>query len=212
MKIAPYVNRLEGSKEFKEFQNKYRDSFMAAGFFIIDFETGKNIHQIDFYVPSEKKIAAFTLDGQVTVQMLNVMNEKTPEELDIHASTDLDALKGILEDEMKNRGITEDIKKIIAIIQHIDGKNVWNLNCVLSGMDILRAHVDDKTKSVLKMDKSSIYDYVKKVNPKDLMKNIPKTPLTKKDANEEIKKLKALESEIEKEKQKLEKQLKKVKK
>jgi hypothetical protein len=206
MKIKPYVTKLTGSKEFKDFQKEHKDAFMAAGFFVIDFETGKNVHQLDYYIPSQNKIAAFTLDHKIIVQMLTLVNEKMPGRLDSEVSTDLDTLKGILEDEMKNRGITEDIKKIIAILQNIDGKNIWNLNCVLSGMDILKAHVDDKSQTILKMDKSSIYDYIKKVNPKDLMK-APKKPQTKQDTEAEIKKLDALAKEIEKEKADLKKNM-----
>lgn len=164
MKIKPYIDRLNGSKEYKSFQKKHSDAFMIAGFFILDMETQKNLHQIDYYVPSEKKIAAFTLDGGVTMQMLDMMNNRmVPEKLDMQTNTDLDALHGILEDEMKNRSITDNINKIIAIIQTIDGKKVWNLNCVLSGMGILKAHVDDESQTVLKMEKSSIMDYVKKM-------------------------------------------------
>lgn len=164
MKIKPYFDKLSASKEYKDFQKSYSDSFMIAGFFILDFETGKSLHQIDYYVPSEKKIAAFTLDKGVMVQMLDMMNAKlVPEKLDINTNVDLDALKGILEDEMKNRSITEEVKKIIAILQTVNGKKIWNLNCVLSGMTILKAHVDDESQTVLKMEKSSIMDYIKKM-------------------------------------------------
>ena len=164
MKIKPYVDRLNASAEYKTFQKKYSGAFMMAGFFIIDMETGKNLHQIDYYIPSEKKIAAFTIDGGVSLQLLDMMNSRLiPEKLDIKTSTDLDALHGILEDEMKNRSMTENIKKIIAIVQTIGGKKVWNLNCILSGMGILKAHIDDESQTVLKMEKSSIMDYIKKM-------------------------------------------------
>ena len=168
MKIKPYVNKLHNSKEYKDFTRKHSDAFVIAGFFILDLENKKNIHQIDYYVPSSKKVAAFTLDGGVTLQMLALMNSKVPEKLDITTKVDLDALHGILEDEMKNRNITDEVKKIIAVLQSVDGKKVWNLNCVLTGMGILRAHVDDDSRTVLKMEKASIMDYLKKVNPKEL--------------------------------------------
>ena len=163
MKIKPYVDRLANSKEFKNFEKENADAFMMAGFFIIDIESGKNLHQIDYYIPSKKKIAAFTIDKGVTMQILSSINSKIPEKLDIKTKIDMDALKGILEDEMKNRNITEEIKKMIAVVQNIDGKKVWNVNCILSGMEILKAHVEDESESVLKMEKSSILDYIKKM-------------------------------------------------
>ena len=221
MKIKPYVDRLNSSKEYKDFQKKYGNAFMMAGFFIIDFETGNKLHQIDYYVPSEKKIAAFTLDGGVTMQMLNMINSHMiPEKLDIKTNIDLDALHGILEDEMKNRSITEEIKKIIAILQTVEGKKVWNLNCVLSGMGILKAHIDDESQTVLKMEKVSAFDYIKKM-PANLsaLKGIKGMPSSEgeeedgadseKDVKDKLKTLNNLEEEIESEKKKIEEALNK---
>jgi len=178
MKIGPYVERLHNSKEFKDFRGKNPDIFMVAGFFILDLESGNNVHQVDYYIPKEKKVAAFTLDHGVKVQTLELMNSKVPEELDLSTKIDLDALKGILQDEMKNRSITEDIKKIIAVIQTINGKKIWNLNCVLSGMGILRAHIEDESKSVLKMEKASIMDYIRKMPGMAGAGAMPKMPST----------------------------------
>src|SRR3989344_6584764 len=163
MKIQPYVDKLNASPEYKKFAKKYKDAFLVAGFFVLDFEAGKNVHQIDFYIPSEKKFAAFTVDGGVSVQILDTMNDSVPEKLDINTNIDLDALQGILEDEMKNRNMTEDIKKIIAVLQTIKGKKVWNINSVLSGMEILKAHVEDSSQTILKMEKTSISDIMKKI-------------------------------------------------
>jgi len=176
MKIQPYVNRLEKSKEYKSFQKEHKNAFLSAGFFVLDFEEKKNIHQLDFYVPKEKKMAAFTLDKGVKLQLLDLVNEKVPDKLDIKVKTDLDALYGILEDEMKNRSITENIKKIVAVLQNIDGKRLWNLTCILSGMEILRSHVDDETRSVLKMEKFSMMDLVKKV-PGSALAQMQKTKM-----------------------------------
>ena len=64
----------------------------------------------------------------------------------------------------------KDIKKMIAIIQSIDGKKVWNINCILSGMEVLKAHVDDDSQTILKMEKASLMDYVKKIPAAELKK------------------------------------------
>lgn len=163
MKIQPYIEKLNNSEEFKKFTEQNSDAFLVAGFFILDFETKQNMHQIDYYIPSKKKVAAFTLDEQVTLQMMELLGDKVPEKLDIQTNIDLDALQGILQDEMKNRNISEDIKKIIAVIQKVEGKKIWNLNCVLTGMELLNSHVDDETKNVLKMEKLSMMDLIRKM-------------------------------------------------
>ena len=208
MKIGPYVSKLNDSSEFKSFQKEHKDAFMVAGFFVLDLETNNNVHQIDYYVPSKKKVAAFTLDKHVTMQMLDLMNSKAPEKLDLKTNLDLDQLFGILEDEMKNRSITEQIKKIIAILQNIDGKKIWNLSCVLSGMGILNAHVEDSSRTVLKMEKKSLLDFVQKMSPADFKAKLDAGKkqlgnVSKKDASAQIKKLDELEKAIQKEKETL---------
>src|SRR3989344_6867273 len=174
MKIQPYVDKLTASSQYKEFNKKYNDAFIAAGFFVLDLEMGKNVHQIDYYIPSQKKFAAFSLDKGVNFQILDSVTDHVPEKLDIQTRIDLEALPGILLDEMKNRSITEDIKKIIAIVQNIKGKRVWNINSVLSGMDILKAHIDDSSQTVLKMEKTSFVDIMKKI-PMDQMQQLAKS-------------------------------------
>ncbi|HIG51842.1 hypothetical protein CXT76_02500 [Candidatus Parvarchaeota archaeon] len=204
MKIQPYVEKLEASEKYKEFKEKYKDSFLVAGFFIIDLETKQNIHQIDYYLPSENKVAAFTLDGEVNLQILNTMGKKVPETLDLKTNVDLDALQGILEDGMKNRNMTEKIKKMIAVIQTMEGKKVWVMNCVLSGLEILKANIDDETQNILKMEKSSILDYVKTMpgrDPSQMQKGEP----TKEDLDKEIEQLDKLKEALTKEKETLKK-------
>jgi hypothetical protein len=222
MKIQPYVNKMNNSPEYKQFIKQNSDAFLAAGFFIIDYESGNNIHQIDLYVPSKKKVAAFTLDKKIIMQMMDLMHAKAPEKLDINTKIDLDALKGILEDEMKNRNITEEVKKIIAILQTVDGKKIWNLNCILSGMELLRVHIEDDSKSILKMEKFSMLDFVKKMSPEQLKgviqqqgagagKGKASSADIKVAAGEKLKKLDELEKQIEKEKENLQKDISPIK-
>ena len=194
MKIKPYFDKLQKAKEYKQFSLENPDSFMVAGFFVIDFESGSNIHQIDFYVPSKKKVAAFTLDNGVQVQMMKTLpSKKKPEKLDLNVKIDLEALAGIIRDEMHNRGISEDIKKMIAVLQTIDGKKIWNINCVLTGMELLRSKIEDESKSVLKIEKSSLMDIMKKIPTQTAT-----MPTTAKSMKDELKKLDSIETEIKK--------------
>lgn len=225
MKIKPYVDNLISSKKYTEFKQKYPKAFMVAGFFILDLEGGQNIHQIDYYIPSEKKVAAFTLDKGVDLQVLKMPGGKKPEELDLNTNIDLDALSGIIHDEMRNRNISEDIKKIIAVVQTVKGKKIWNINCILTGMEILRAHVEDSSGTVLKMERISMMDIMKKMpgqmqaqpqpqaQPQVDMQPQPQIqgPQTKEEVEDQLQKLDKIEEEIEKEKELLKKKLKEEK-
>ncbi len=89
--------------------------------------------------------------------------KKKPKQIDEKTNIDLDELKFIVEEECKNQTITEPIRKIIAVIQKIDGKKIWILNCMLGGMEFLKVHVDDENKDVLYFEKMNLMDLVKKV-------------------------------------------------
>lgn len=221
MHIAPYIERLHLSPEFNAFQKEHTTSYLVAGFFVLDYENNKHVHQLDYYIPKEHKVAAFTLDNGIHMQLLPLMKADVPEQLEHRTHLDLFALKGIAEEEMKNRMISESIKKNILILQTIKGKKVWTLNSVLSGMGILKATIDDETGTVLKMEKTSIMDYVKKMSGTALNQAIKhadtKTgqahPLTHKaQMQQELKRLDELEKKIEEEKVHLIQELKKEKK
>ncbi len=163
MRFSHYLERVSSSQEFKKFNKENKQAYLCAGFFVFDFEEGKDIHQVDYFLPKQKKIAAFLLDKNLSYKIANAMNTTKPEEIKGEIKMDLDKLKGIVEDEMKNHTITEGIMKMIAILQSNDGKKVWNLNCILSGMALLKVHVDDATGNILKFEKASFLDFVRKI-------------------------------------------------
>lgn len=161
MKLEHYQKRVEESKEFRDFKKKNKKAYLAAGFFVLDFEGGKNMHQIDYALPNGK-IATFILDEGVKFKVSDQAIKKPLPEIKPEIKTDLEALKGIVEDEMKNRIVTESIKKIIAVLHILDNKPVWNLQCILDGLSLLNVHVDDKG-NVLKFEKHSLMEMIKKV-------------------------------------------------
>jgi len=160
MKFEHYLNKLHESKEFKNFKSKHKKSRLCAGFFVLDYETGKNMHQLDYILPNGK-IATFFLDEGVKMKISEQALKKELPELKSEIKTDLDALKGIVEDEMKNRTVTEKVKKIIAILHILDNKPVWNLQCILDGLSLLNVHVNDADKSILKFEKHSLMEFIK---------------------------------------------------
>jgi len=173
MKFEHYIKKLQESEEYKKFSKKYKKEYLCAGFFVLDYETGKNMHQIDYCLPNGK-IATFFLDDGVKLKISKQTIKKELPEIKAEIKTDLDALKGIVEDEMKNRTVTEKIKKIIAILHIMDNKVIWNLQCILDGLTLLNVHVDDTDKTVLKFEKHSLMELIKSAPtfsiPKDASK------------------------------------------
>ena len=164
MKIKPYLDKLNASKAFKEFKASNPDAYCSAGFFVLDFQTNENMHQIDYYMPEKKKIQTFILDGEeVTSKESDTSNKTIPGKMESEIKLDIDILKSIVEDAMKNRTITNKLQKIIAVVQNIEGKLVWNLNCITTDMGILKVHIDDSDHTILKFEKINLFDAVKKL-------------------------------------------------
>lgn len=161
MKVNHYVSRLQESSEFKKFIKENPKAKLCAGFFVLDFEGGKDLHQIDYILPN-KKVATFNLDEGVTMK-LSEQKLKTPlPEIGTDIKTDLDIIRGLVEDEMKNQIVTDNIKKIIAILHIVDGRLIWNLQCILNGLSILHIHINDSDKNILKFEKHSLLEFIKK--------------------------------------------------
>jgi hypothetical protein len=179
MKFEHYLKRVEESPEFKKFREEHKKAYLCAGFFVLDFENKKDIHQIDFLIPGKKKIATFTLqDGvqlKISEPMKKTKNKLEKLELKEETKTDIDALKGIVHDEMMNRTVTGEIKKIIAVLQNKDDRKIWNLNCITGDMGILKVHIDDHSSSVLEFEKASLFDFMKMI-PKSALGNMGGNP------------------------------------
>ena len=164
MKIKPYLDKMNESGEFKKFISDNPDAYFSAGFFVLDFVDKHDIHQIDYYMPNEKKIMTITLDNEFKMKKQALSNESIPKEVEGDINLDLDILKLLVEDEMKNQNITHKLHKIIAILHNLDGKKTWDLNCITSDMGIIKVHVNDTDKSILKFEPVSLFDVVKKVS------------------------------------------------
>lgn len=164
MKLSHYIKRVEESEEYKKFREEHKRAYLSAGFFVLDFETEKNMHQIDFFIPKSKKIVTFKLEEGVKMQLSDAFKlKKKPEEIEGEANLDLEALKGIVHDEMMNRTITQEIKKIIAVLQQENGKKIWKLNCITSDLGIIKVNIDDEKGNVLEFEKANLFDIIKKI-------------------------------------------------
>lgn len=194
MKFENYMKKLRESDAYKKFRRSYQDEYLCAGFFVLDYETGQNMHQIDYSLPNGK-IATFLFETDKGIQCKiseQALKKKLPE-IKVSAKTDLEALRGIVEDEMKNRTVTEKIRKMIAVLHIMDGRLVWNLQCILDGMGILMVHLDDTDQSVLKFEKHSIMEFIRPGMGAALL-----APKDAKGKKINVKDLKALEQELKK--------------
>ena len=91
-----------------------------------------------------------------------ITNKKlVPQPLPENIKMDIDEMKSTILDEMHNRDMTYEIEKVLAFLNMTDGTPVWNCTTFLKGLGLIQAHIEDKSASVLFMEKKSLFDLIK---------------------------------------------------
>ncbi len=167
MKAAHYIKEVKKSRAFKDFAAEDSGAYLCSLFFIRDFNGPQNETQVDFYSPKAKNIVSFKVGKgieriPVPKKAFTITHKKfVPKPLNENIKMDLDALKPTLMDEMHNRDMTYEIEKILAILNVMDNRAVWNCTSFLKGLGLLQAHVEDQSQSVLFMEKKSLLDMMR---------------------------------------------------
>jgi len=156
MSIREMKWQVENTNGFKKFISENPDAYLGAGFFIIDFEKEEaSQRQMDYYIPSSKKIASFDLTGNYKVSEQLV--EKPLEEIGAEeAKLSVDDVIEIVKAELNKREILLGIQKIIAILQKKDLEVSWHLSCILTGTDFAKVRIRDSDASVAKFEQINL--------------------------------------------------------
>jgi len=166
MKPSHYIEKVKKSKEYKLMMEEDPKAYLCSVFFLRDFDEGNNETQVDFYSPAKKHIVSFKVDKKVekatSKKMQTITHKKfIPKQLNENTKMDIDEMKSTLTDEMHNRDMTYEIEKILVFLNVTDGRAVWNCTGFLKGLGLVQAHVEDKSASVLFMEKKSLFDMIK---------------------------------------------------
>ena len=166
MKPSHYIEKVKKSDSYKMLMEEDPKAYLCSVFFLRDFDEGNNETQVDFYSPLKKHIVSFKVDKKVektTNKKVQTITHKKfiPQPLPENTKMDIDEMKSTLLDEMHNRDMTYEIEKVLAFLNMTDGRAVWNCTGFLKGLGLVQAHVEDKSASVLFMEKKSLFDLIK---------------------------------------------------
>ncbi len=162
------LKRVEKSSEFKKFKEENEEAYLCSGFFVIDFESPIETKQIDYYLPSQNKMASFLVDADIKVSIDGIFEEKKRvinkinPEIKIEIDGAIDMAKEVVKAENQKGKRNFSITKIIAILHKTDEGQVWNLTCMLGGTDMMLVHVDSETGKVVKNVKASLLDFMRR--------------------------------------------------
>jgi len=173
MNFKDLLEKVESSKQFEDFKQKHPDSELVAGFFIRDFLSNDNKSTLDYKIDS--KVLTFSSDdqGEITMKEDKLIEDSCRPELkqiDKEIDVEVDELKSIAGTQALDNGIASKFSKIIAVLQKYkdqeltgnEEKQIWNLTCMLEGLIILNILIDAQSGKILKFERKSMMDLVKK--------------------------------------------------
>lgn len=174
MEIKQLFARLHSSEAWKDTKKENKEIFFCAGFFILNFKQKIFEYSLDyrddknlfaFKIPGDESLIVVTKD--VLLESPKPMNKVDEKQLP-QVKTDIENLKEKVEQGMFENNIKAQLDEVIAVLQDLEGKIIWNLTCICAGFTILNIHIDPFSGKILKFDKKNLMDFasMKKVDKK----------------------------------------------
>lgn len=163
MKFSQVLDKIESSKEFSEFIKKNPKAYLCAGFFVLDFDPTtkeKEAGQLD-YALANNRIFTFSIqDNKVMIKeaekVLKKENYKSKiREINPRLKIEVDELEAVVTKAFSKNKIQGKLGKIIAVLQNFEGKQIWNLTCMIDLFSIVMIHIDSQTGEVLKCERKT---------------------------------------------------------
>jgi hypothetical protein len=175
--ISKIFEKLEKSKEYSQFKNENKEAFFCAGFFILNFKNEVFDYSLDFR--DEKELFTFKIPFSEDNANNNLILQKEPllegrkpleklykaEVLKIKLG--LEGLKSRVEAQLLEKKISNKLNELIAVIQTIEGKLLWNITAMAEGFVIISIQIDAISGELLKFDKRNLLDFVSIKKPEN---------------------------------------------
>lgn len=167
MTLAQIHSTIESSAVFKKLKQENSNIELVAGFFVLDFISNDEKKSLDYKIPQTDKIFTFELNKNNEVimkqdKLINDPNLPKLQKIQPYTKTEVEELRAIAEKQALENNIKSRFHKIIAVLQIHDNQQVWNLTCMLEGLIILNILINCETRKIIKFDRKSMMDFVKK--------------------------------------------------
>ena len=175
MKIQTLFRRLDESQEFKDFKEKNPAGFFCAGFFILNFKQNLLKYSLDYR--DDKQLFAFKIPSEDSEKVVLTAEdllenpkpmEKIDEDLIKNIKVDIEDIKEVIEQGLWDNNIKNALEEVIAVLQCMNWKIVWNLTCICSSLSIVNSQIDPFTGKIIKLEKKNLLDFasMKKIEKK----------------------------------------------
>jgi len=165
MDFKTALEKLENSRIFINFKKQHPEAELCAGFFILDFLSNDNKNSLD-YKTGDKVFTFDVKDNDDIIinedKLMDIPDKPKLKPIKPETKVEVEELKGIVGMEILERGISARPHKIIAVLQTYEEKQIWNLTCILDQLIILNILIDSETGKILKFERKSMMDMIKK--------------------------------------------------
>lgn len=166
MKVQDLVEELQETQEYKTFQKQNPDTFFAAAFLILDLENKTEQIQLDYSLPKQNNIAAFSYpfaEPKIHDDIISIQKGKTiPAEVPLMSKQttqikiDIDDLKPKCKELIKENNSLMVLTKIIAILKD----DIWNLTCMDDMLGIVRIKLNAISGELQDFNKGGLMDFM----------------------------------------------------
>ena len=156
MKISELLTRIEKEDFYKKFKSENQDSYVCAMLCILskNEREGDKI-QLDFYMPSKKKLA-FTEYPFNQMQFPKETVEKMTKLKNDEMAFEVNELWEIIENAKKQKDTFHNTRKIIGILKD----DRWILTCLDDMMGIIKLNINSLTGKIEKFEKGNLTDFM----------------------------------------------------
>ena len=157
MNIQFYLEKLQDSKNFQNFIKENKDAYLCSGFIVIDLEGKDSKTHFDYYLPSVKKMFSFKIEENCIKIPVENFGEKVPEKVSMNFNFELNDIKKLVEEKIRQENIKNKIQKMLFSLQAKDGRDFLIGTVFVSGLGMLKVDINLKEMKITDFKKNSFF-------------------------------------------------------
>lgn len=142
---------LTGSKVYKDWKKNNKECYLSYAFYVVDKEDTN--WKIGYYHSEEDKITSFDIGKKITIEPDEEVFKKEKNKVQAikldDVKLDLADAVSLANDVQKEEYVNENPIKIIAILQKLEGHQVWNLTFLTQNFNTLNFKIKADTGRIL---------------------------------------------------------------
>lgn len=160
--IQKILKNLKSSSDFKDYLRHNKDCYLASCFKMGDEKIAESPWQFDFFSLTTKKMTSFQVGSTIRMQKDQEVfgTGNSPEELDLkNVNIGFSQVMQNINQYAKKSLPGESITKNIVILQHLNGKSVWNVTLLTSAFNVINLRLDASNGHLMTETRESIFSF-----------------------------------------------------